>query len=925
MGESKIRPFGIDAAVSIFPISGSDLRSHYTIVRRCTKFNIFLFALFGVRCFGPVLIAEERAGSEWWSLQPLKVQEPGSSSVDAYILSKLKEQNLRPSPKVSPRVQIRRLYFDLIGIPPTPTQVSAFEKNPTDAAYRAIVDDLLGSVHYGERWGRHWLDVARFGESDGFERNTPRNNLWPFRDWVIKALNTDMPYDEFVRMQIAGDLIKPGSAGKSAVAFLAAGLHNTVVGGSEFMKKTARQDELEEIAGAVGQTFVGLTINCARCHDHKYDPISQKEYYQLTSALAGVYHGEQRVKDTVDAGKLAQIEKTLKDSDAAIAKIEEIARTKVLAARKSVPNTLRPSPPKPYASWEFEGNLLDSTGKLHGQSVGAAHVENGSLVLNGRDAYVKTVPLDKDISEKTLEAWVVLQNLNQRGGALMSLQTLNGNGFDAIVFGERTSRAWMAGSDGFRRSQVVGGPVESEADKKPVHVAIVYGMDGTITRYRNGVPYDRAYKTGFVKYGKGSSHVIFGLRHGTSAGVGRMLAGRILRAQLYDRALSPAAVASSAGVESDFVSEAELVAVLDAGKSRERLKLVARAGTLRDEVNRLKSSGNRTIYTVAARGNPGVTRILNRGHALQPREAVKPGAVAAVSGPVANFGLSENASDADRRKKLAEWITHPENPLFTRVIVNRLWHHHFGTGLVATPNDLGFNGGQPSHPDLLDWLAGELKRNGYRLKHMHRLMVTSSAYRQSSAPNARGMASDAGNRFLWRKSPVRLDAESLRDAMLLVSGKLNRQMGGPGFRDVNIRPLDGTTYYTPFDKEDSALNRRTVYRFSPRGRRSAILDAFDCPDPSTAAPRRSVTTTPIQALALLNNAFVLRMAEGFAARLAKDGGQDITGQVSLAYALAYGRKPDTEENKLGVSLVSGHGMAALCRVLFNSNEFVVIE
>ena len=894
---------------------------------RCTKLNIFLFALFGVRGFGPVLIAEERAVSDWWSLQPLKVQEPSAipPSVDVYISSKLKEQNLRPSPQAVPRVQIRRLYFDIIGMPPTPEQVSAFERNPTDAAYRAVVDDLLSSAHYGERWGRHWLDVARFGESDGFERNNPRNNLWPFRDWVIKALNTDMPYDEFARMQIAGDLLKPDAEGKAAVAFLAAGLHNTVVGGSEFMKKTARQDEPEEIAGAVGQTFVGLTINCARCHDHKYDPISQKEYYQFTSALGGVFHGEQQVKETVDALKLAKIEKTLKDTDAAIAKIEMIARTKVLAAQKSAPDASRPKPPKPYASWEFDGNLRDSTGKLHGEAVGAAHVGNGALVLNGRDAYVKTVPLDKDIGEKTLEAWAVLQNLNQRGGALISLQTLNGNGFDAIVFGERTPRAWMAGSDAFRRSIVFGGPVESEADKKPVHIAIVYRSDGTITRYRNGVPYDRVYKTGFVKYGKGSSHVIFGLRHGTNAGDGRMLEGRILRAQLYDRALSPAAVAASAGVESDFVSEAELVAVLDAGKSGERIKLVAQSGSLREEANRFNSSGLRTIYTVAARGNPGVTHVLNRGHALQPREAVKPGAVAAVSGLVSDFGLSENPSDADRRRKLAEWITHPENPLFPRVIVNRLWHHHFGTGLVATPNDLGFNGGQPSHPDLLDWLAGELKRNGYRLKHLHRLMVTSSAYRQSSVPNVRGMASDADNRLLWRRSPVRLDAESLRDAMLMVSGKLNRQMGGPGFRDVNIRPLDGTTYYTPFDKEDSALNRRTVYRFSPRGRRSAILDAFDCPDPSTAAPRRSVTTTPIQALALLNNAFVLRMAEGFATRLVREAGQDITGQVNLAYALVYGRKPDAEETKLGASLASGHGMDALCRVLFNSNEFVVIE
>ena len=342
-------------------------------------------------------------------------------------------------------------------------------------------------------------------------------------------------------------------------------------------------------------------------------------------------------------------------------------------------------------------------------------------------------------------------------------------------------------------------------------------------------------------------------------------------------------------------------------------------------MNGLRSSRQRTIYTVAARGNPGVTRILRRGHALRPMESVTPGAVDAVSGPDADFGLKENASDYDRRRKLAAWITHPRNPLFARVIVNRIWHHHFGAGFVPTPNDLGFSGGNPSHPELLDWLAGELRNSGYRLKPLHRLIVASDAYRQSSSPNSTGMGSDADNRLLWRKSPVRLDAESLRDAMLLVSGKLNLRMGGPGFRDVTIRPLDGTTYYTPFDKEDPDLNRRTVYRFSPRGRRNALLDAFDCPDPSSAAPRRSVTTTPIQALALLNNAFVLRMAEGFAARLAREAGPKKSDQVGLAYALAYGRSPDLDERELGESLVSEHGLAALCRVLFNSNEFVVIE
>ena len=258
------------------------------------------------------------------------------------------------------------------------------------------------------------------------------------------------------------------------------------------------------------------------------------------------------------------------------------------------------------------------------------------------------------------------------------------------------------------------------------------------------------------------------------------------------------------------------------------------------------------------------------------------------------------------------------------MIANRLWHYHFGAGLIKTPNDLGFSGGHPSHPELLDWLALELEKNQYSLKHLHKLMVNSRTYRQSSAPNSKNLISDSDNKYLWRKSPSRLEAESLRDAMLKVSGKLNLKMGGPGFRDVTFRSLNGTTYYTPFDKEDAELNRRTVYRFSPRGQRSAILDAFDCPDPSTTAPKRSVTTTPIQALALLNNAFVLRMADGFSERLKKES-DSLNEQVKRAYELAYSRNPDDEELKLGVELSKKHGLSALGRVLFNSNEFVVIE
>ena len=810
--------------------------SRATIARILTICGLFLGS------YATATTAETRAGSDWWSLQPVASVVPPNvrkadwvaNPIDAFLAAKLESQGLSPSPPADPRAQIRRVHFDLTGMPPSAEAVRAFEDDPSEAAYGKIVDGLLASPAYGERWARHWLDVARFGESDGFERNFPRDNLWPFRDWVIDALNDDTPYDEFARMQIAGDLIKPGMEGKAAVAFLAAGLHNTVVGGSEFMQKTARQDELEEITGTVGQTFLGLTINCARCHDHKYDPISQKEYYQMASALKGVYHGELETQDTGAVEKLAALDARRGEIEAKISEIETFARSKVLAARVAHPAKEGPAPPRPLGRWEFDSDLRDSLGGMHGEAAGGARIDNGALILDGAGAYVKTAPLEKDIAEKTLEAWVELDNLGQRGGAPISLQTTDGNTFDAIVYGEGTPQAWMAGSDTLARTLIHGGPAETEADKKPVHVAIVYQADGTITRYRNGVPYDKAYKTGLATFARGGAQLLFGLRHGTSAGGNRLLAGRILRAQFYDRALSPDALAASAGVENHYVPEEELVEALSPEQRDALARLRAESASLREEANRYGSEGKRKVYTVKAQDNPGVTHLLERGHALQPKEAVSPRAPAAVSGPPADFGLPPDAPDAERRKKLAEWMTHPGNPLFTRVIVNRLWHHHFGAGLVKTPNDLGFSGGRPSHPELLDWLAAELKANGYRLKPLHRLMVTSRAYRQSSKPHPQGMAADANNRLLWRRSPVRLDAESLRDSMLQVSGLLNPQAGGPGFRDVSIESNNGSTYYTPFDKDDDpSLNRRSIYRFSPRGQRSTILESFDCPDPAT--------------------------------------------------------------------------------------------
>ncbi len=324
-------------------------------------------------------------------------------------------------------------------------------------------------------------------------------------------------------------------------------------------------------------------------------------------------------------------------------------------------------------------------------------------------------------------------------------------------------------------------------------------------------------------------------------------------------------------------------------------------------------------------GKPAEIRFLTRGDIELEGDIVSPGAVAAVSGVSAAFGLTPDASDAERRKKLADWITSPDNPLFARVMVNRVWQYHFGNGLVKTSSDFGFNGGQPSHPDLLDWLVGQFRTNGLRLKPLHRLIVTSAAYRQGSSTNDTAQKIDSENRLLWRKTPHRLEAESVRDAILSVSGKLNTTMGGPGFQDVKLAPIKGTTYYQPFDSDGDEFFRRTIYRFSPRGGRSALLDTFDCPDPATAAPQRAVTTTPLQALSLLNNSFVLRMSNYCADRITRDSGGDPSNQIQRAWQLILNRSPDEGEAEASRQLVDQHGLAALCRGLFNINEFVLVE
>jgi len=645
--------------------------------------------------------SDARAGYDWWSLQPPAAADlPAvrdaswpAGEIDRFVLAELESHDLAPSPPADRRTLVRRLYFDLWGLPPTPEEVQAFVDDDSPRAYARLVDALLESPHYGERWARHWLDVVRYGESQGFERNKLRENAWKYRDWVVEAFNADVPYDEFVRLQIAGDVLRPDDPlAVVASGFLVAGPYDLTAytDGTANMRAFAREEELEGLVAAVSQTFLGLTVNCARCHDHKFDPIAQRDYYRLAAALAGTYHGEER-ESLSEAGK-------------ALAPARQAA-------------------------------LAEEIEALQAQAAAA-----------GNDA------------------------------------------------GRRRIQAQISRCESVLRL-LAGGPA---------HVSVPQ--------------------------------------------------------------------------------------------------------------------------------NPGVMHVLARGDYRQRLEAVAAGGLQRLPGGAADWGLAVDAAEYDRRRALADWITAEGNPLLARTIVNRLWAHHFGLGLVATPNDLGFNGSRPSHPRLLDWLAVELSQPrasesgpAWSLKRLQRLMVMSAAYRQTSQLRPAAREVDADNRLLWRMSPRRLDAESLRDAILSVSGELDPAVGGPGYRDWTVSSAGNNETYSVFDAIGPEFNRRTLYRTWLRTGTSPLLDALDCPDPSVATPRRSVTTTPLQALSLLNNPWVEQQAGKFAARLEREAPGDVAAQAERASWLAFARPPSAEEASFAAEFIQRWGLAQHCLVLFNANEFLYVD
>ncbi len=880
---------------------------------------------------------DTRAGYDWWSLQPIvdppvpDVGDELTNPIDAFVLARLHQAGLQQaglsmSPRADARTLVRRLSLKLNGIHPEPEIVEAFEADDSPAALDALVSDYLASHRYGQRWARHWLDLARFGESQGFERDKARPDAWRYRDWVVDALNDDMPYDRFARMQIAGDCMpESGREGVIASGFLVAGAWDEVGQSqqSKAMKAIVRQDELEDYVGTVGQTFLGLTTNCARCHDHKFDPIRQSEYYALCSALDGVHHGVRDITDPDVIRATRQLETETRAKIGAIsAAIAELENPVVdaIAEKDGDASDAARYLRRPVAHWDFENDFRDRFGKMHADPRGGATLEDGAVVLDGEDAHLATKPLAFDILEKTLAARVTLDDANQRGGGLITLLSTKVGQFDSIVYGEREPKRWMAGSENFVRSNNVGGSVEADALSRSVHLAITYHADGTIKLFRDGELYGSAYQSQSPpRYVSKDSIIAFGIRH-FPVGGNRMFAGRIHEASLFDRALSDdEARILAAGA--NFITDDVIVEHMTLAERKRRAELLEEIQDLRQVVT---SVTRELAYAVKPSQPAQPTRRLNRGNPAAPGEIVAAAGIACIQGPTWQFDLPADAAESERRRKLAAWIANDKNPLFARVIVNRLWHHHFGSGIVNTPNDFGFSGGRPSHPQLLDFLAARLIEENWSLKSLQRMIVTSATWQQATTRNQAASAVDAGNRLLWRGNRTRLDAESLRDSILLVAGQLNDAVGGPSYQDFKSFNFN-SQFYEMTDPTGAEFNRRTIYRMVIRSGRNRMLDAFDCPDPSSTAPKRAVTTTPIQSLSLMNHSFVLRMSDHFAARVVDEVGPAPDAQVRRATQLAWCRTPSVDESQAMVSFIDEHGLPALCRVLFNSNEFLYVD
>ena len=826
----------------------------------------------------------------------------GGNEIDAFVAAKLAEAGLQPNGPAPARRLVRRLFYDLIGLPPTPTEVesfaTAFASDP-EGAYNALLDDLLERPQYGEKWARHWLDIVRYAESNGFERDNSKPEIWRYRDYVISALNEDKPYDQFVIEQLAGDEIE----NPTQASLTATGYHRLMQWDDEPAdRKQHVYDVLADNVLVTTEGFLGMTMGCARCHDHKADPISQKDYYSFMAFFHGItpYETPGTIRPWADS--------------AVLAKFEDGRRERVKQQQAKI------------AGLENEMvSYLRENGKFKGKDGAKIPVTTFVDDARGRPAtwsYITTAPAPgwKEVGSKAFKNWIKGQ------GGFGTRKTPN----SYVTTDWDEEQIWMRTSFG--------------ATEIPEKLVLEIYHDEDVEVYLNGVEIYKAtsYVTDYqvVELGKEALDA-FQTSNNVLAAHCRQTTG----GQFIDMAL-----------RTGYQRPDSLPVALKRGGKRLEKELTEKFGRdiakeWRDAKNQLtkiqREMPGTPLNVVKESGpNPLPLQVHLRGSAHAPGDEVVPAFPAVLSGtdepmPASYEPVSHTVGpdSSGRRLALAKWIASPENPLTARVIMNRLWQHHFGRGIVPSSNDFGSLGEDPTHPELLDFLASELVAKGWSLKEMHRLILASRTFRMSSAPNETNLLKDPTNKLFWRFNMRRLTAEEMRDSILALSGKLNLESGGhwvypplpPEVLATASRPGKGW----PISQNTDDHFRRSVYIHVKRSLRYQMLADFDQADTDSPCAVRFATTVPTQALTMLNSKFVNDQASVFAERLRAGSGNTLEERVRTGLRLVTQREPLDDEVAHCVSLVGRlqseqglseeQAMERFALVALNLNEFVYLD
>ena len=840
-------------------------------------------------------------GAEWkqhWAFLPPQPQQPPTvknakwvaNPIDSFVLSKLEQKGFAPAPPADKTALLRRITYDLTGLPPTPSEVQEFLADSKPNAYEKVVDRLLQSQHYGEKWARHWLDVVRYADTNSFERDGPKPNAWRYRDYVIRSFNSDKPYDQFVREQLAGDEL-PNVTSDSIIAtgFYRLGLWDD----EPADRLLALYEGFDDIISTTSQAFLGLTVNCARCHDHKIDPIPQKDYYSLLAFFQGITPNgnpnpnvERAVFENDAAREAYEVrlkahQEKLNTTQASITAIEKEFRDKASKAEQQADNPDMDE--LEYRFYRDSWQKLPKFDELKAETV--AKAESGFF----------------DISPATREysfGFVFVGTLKVPADGEYTFELDSDDGSRLTVDGKLVVE--HDGIHGTGSPKI--GKVTLKKGRLPIRVDYFQGPTGSkglLVKW-SGPGFEQRYLSSTTEEGEP---------------IGNRRAKKRDFTQLMKQR----------GPE-----------LLGKAKHDEYVSLMKQL----EELKRNKVEADYALCVTEIGPNPPETFLLKRGNPQAQGDKVVPAFITVLGGgtPIEIPKPADGAKSSGRRLALANWIASPDNRLTARVMVNRLWQHHFGRGLFRSPNNVGLLGDSPTHPELLDWLAAKFVAEDWRMKPLHKLIVMSNTYQMSSRGTEAALAKDSLNQLFWRYDMRRLTAEEIRDSILTMSGRLNGKMFGPGiYPEISDevkagQSAPGSGWPTSPPEEGT---RRSVYVQVKRSLALPILADFDVADTDSSCAARFTTTQPTQALGMLNGKFLNDQAAEFAKRLRQEAGGNVEAQVTLAYRLALSHEPDEALVARGLKLIDAlqkkHNQTAdqalngFCLMVLNLNEFVYLD